>query len=75
MQHEPVLEQHVFALGSLHVEAEPLQLALAVGPVLAHLDPELEMHALAEQLRAARAALRVPACFSTLPALPITMLF
>src|SRR6185503_9664583 len=34
----------------LHLEAEPLQLALVVSPVLAHLDPELEMHALAEQL-------------------------
>ena len=34
----------------LHLEPEPLQLAFAVGPVLAHLDPELEMHALAEEL-------------------------
>src|SRR6185503_5098190 len=34
----------------LHLETEPLQLALVVRPVLAHLDPELEMHALAEKL-------------------------
>ena len=32
------------------LEPEPLQLALAVGPVLADLHPELEVHALADQL-------------------------
>ena len=56
MQHEAVLEQYLFALGQSDLEPEPLQLALAVGPVLADLHPELEVHALAGAARAAPAA-------------------
>src|SRR5690606_41302755 len=53
VKHEASLEQDVFPVGHetvSDVEAEALQLPLAVGPVLADLDAYLQMHASAEEL-------------------------
>src|SRR5690606_33389241 len=53
MEDEASLEQHRFSVGHRNpsdVEAETLQLPLAVRPVLAYLRPHLEVHAAAEQI-------------------------